>query len=353
MKQTWINYIQHVTIFISHIVTILVYVHTHIYLLWCVCPASNGNHQIFVVVDPYCTFPTPLRDTTHLWTIGGCTGCVSLRVSVLEEDRVFGFSPRDYWCQGDLKHMLYDCHVSNIANSSGIFSVDEVWRSIRIIQLLTWSDLRYNKFVGSNQRGGSNDDCYILFCNCQLGSPLILSAAKDEKCQSGEPKKGFLSGSCEDHGPQLLPWASGVVHVYHIHYVIQEAQVHVRIYIYIYLHVHVYTCTHSAIQIRWYKIDSADYGFLMILVEIVKLEVTAFCVLANIVGLVSRLAFPKTSPHVINAAIGSTRCQSSARMEFKGLCDASAPETVGLPQEGFKKLRWCGGNARIDRIDNI
>lgn len=129
--------------------------------------------------------------------------------------------------------------------------------------------------------------------------------------------------------------------MYHIHYVIQEAQVHVRIYIYIYiyLHVHVYTCTHSAIQIRWYKIDSADYGFLMILVEIVKLEVTAFCVLANIVGLVSRLAFPKTNPHVINAAIGSTRCQSSARMEFKGLCDASAPETVGLPQEGFKKLR--------------
>lgn len=186
MKQTWINYIQHVTIFISHIVTILVYVHTHIYLLWCVCPASNGNHQIFVVVDPYCTFPTPLRDTTHLWTIGGCTGCVSLRVSVLEEDRVFGFSPRDYWCQGDLKHMLYDCHVSNIANSSGIFSVDEVWRSIRIIQLLTWSDLRYNKFVGSNQRGGSNDDCYILFCNCQLGSPLILSAAKDEKCRTKE-----------------------------------------------------------------------------------------------------------------------------------------------------------------------
>lgn len=77
----------------------------------------------------------------------------------------------------------------------------------------------------------------------------------------------------------------------------------------------------------------------MILVEIVKLEVTAFCVLANIVGLVSRLAFPKTNPHVINAAIGSTRCQSSARMEFKGLCDASAPETVGLPQEGFKKLQ--------------
>lgn len=249
MKQTWINYIQHVTIFISHIVTILVYVHTHIYLLWCVCPASNGNHQIFVVVDPYCTFPTPLRDTTHLWTIGGCTGCVSLRVSVLEEDRVFGFSPRDYWCQGDLKHMLYDCHVSNIANSSGIFSVDEVWRSIRIIQLLTWSDLRYNKFVGSNQRGGSNDDCYILFCNCQLGSPLILSAAKDEKCQSGEPKKGFLSGSCEDHGPQLLPWASGVVHVYHIHYVIQEAQVHVRIYIYIHIfartRIYVHTQCHS------------------------------------------------------------------------------------------------------------
>lgn len=247
MKQTWINYIQHVPIFISHIVTILVYVHTHIYLFWCVCPPSNGNHQIFVVGDPHCTFPTPLRDTTHLWTIGGCTGCGCFHAGGRS---CFWVLAQGLLMPEDLKHMLYDCHVSNIANSSGIFSVDELWRSIGIIQLVISSDLRYNQFVGSNHCGGWNDDCYILFCNCQLVYPWSSQPLRTRSVSQGNQRKGLFWEAVRAMAHSFCPEFQGLYMFIIFRMLYKTHKYMVRIYnIYIYIfartRIDVYTQCHS------------------------------------------------------------------------------------------------------------
>ena len=154
--------------------------------------------------------------------------------------------------------------LQSLSEVSQLMKYEEVLS--RMIHLLLWSDLRYNKFVGSNQCRGwkKTTSATFSFCNWQLG--LFLSAAKDEKYQPGEPKKGFVLGgravrAMEGHGCHsyfALSFKGCTCLLYSSCYIRRTNYMYIYVYIiYIYrwmwgsIFTRVYTCTHSAIHIQW------------------------------------------------------------------------------------------------------